>query len=378
MSDNYFKNGVTSASQGGCGMRLYLRTSDGSLEDDEGNVIFFSVERFTREICEEGHCFLCGAHPKSKVFNDEHIIPRWVLKSFNLYDKSITLPNESKIRYDQYTVPCCQECNSFLGRFFEQEIRIAVLGGLESVNRYIKENGHLKIFLWLSLIFFKTHLKDSYLRRHRDLRLGQETIASDYDWPLMHHIHCMVRAVQSGASIEEDCLGSTAVLPATLADHYDNFDYRDTYAANTVLLRVADVAFVAVLDDSCAALNLFSDHFRRITGALSPIQLREVLTHLTLLNIKLKYRPRYLTKLDPRSGRVTICAILPETLEIKEHTREEFGEILYANVSEYVAKIRSPDPHFNAKNVRSGNYHFLFDERGKFLTNSMERIEMDE
>lgn len=317
---------------------------------------------------------MCGASPQEKEFNDEHVIPKWILRKLDIYKLSITLPNGAKVRYDQYTVPCCKECNSFLGANVEEEIRSAVDGGLESVNSYIRETGPWKIFLWLSLIFFKTHLKDSYLRKHLDKRKGEEPISSDYDWGLLHHIHCMVRAIQNGVAISNECFGTTFVLPAKTAEHLENYDYRDVYAANTILLRINDIAFLAVLDDSCAASYFFSGQTERISAPLSPIQLREVLSHLTLINYKLKYRPSYHTKIDSTTGDVRIVADLPERMEIEEHSKEEFGEILYANVSEFVAKMTSLDKNFTKENILNGDYHFLFDENGKFLTNSMELV----
>jgi hypothetical protein len=77
---------------------------------------------------------MCGASPRVKEFNDEHVIPKWILRKLNIYKLSITLPNDAKIRYDQYTVPCCKECNSYLGTNIEEEIRLAVDGGLDTVN----------------------------------------------------------------------------------------------------------------------------------------------------------------------------------------------------------------------------------------------------
>lgn len=319
---------------------------------------------------------MCGASPEKKEFNEEHVIPKWILRMLEIYKLSITLPNKAKIRYDQYTVPCCKECNSFLGTEVEEEIKSVIDGGIHSVNSYIQTHGSLKIFLWLSLIFFKTHLKDSYLRKNLDMRLGSDRISSDYEWGLLHHIHCMIRALQNGVSIDYKCIGSLLVLPAKIAEHLDKYDYRDVYAANTILLRINDIAFFAVLDDSCAAVDFFSDQLRRISAPLSPIQLREVLSHLTLLNHKLKYRPSYSTKIDPSTGKIAIIAQLPKTMELEDHSREELGEILYANVVEYVDRMPSLDVNFTKENVVSGCYHFLFDEEKKFITTSMDLIEM--
>jgi hypothetical protein len=321
---------------------------------------------------------VCGADPEETEFNDEHIIPRWILKKFDLYNESITLINDRKIRYSNYTVPCCKRCNSLLGETLEDEISQVVTGGLDSVNQFVINGGSWKLFLWLSLIFLKTYVKDSYLRKNLDRRMGSETIASDYDWGWMHHIHCMIRAIMSGASIEPECFGTTLVLPAKVSENFCDFDYRDAYVANTVALRLGNVAFAAVLDDSCWAANFFSGHLERITGPVSPLQLLEILTHLTIINTKMLERPSYFTKVDPITGKATIGATVPESVDLDDIEPAEFGEIMYANVSAYIEKMRTPDKSFTAENVKSGRYHFLFDEDGKFIEDSMDLVLMDQ
>ncbi len=357
--------------------KYYIKHPDGSLEDNSGAVLFFSVERFISEICEGEDCFLCGAKKNSKEFNDEHVIPKWILKKCDLYGKSITLPNKEDLRYEKYTVPCCKECNSFLGKNFEEVIQRLLEGGYECINEFVRNKGPWKIFLWLSLIFFKTHLADSYLRKHLDRRKGDEPIGSDYDWGFLHHIHCMIRAIRTEASIAKECLGTFFILPAKVADHLGKFDYRDVYASNTMLLRIDNIAFCAVLDDSCAAFNYFMKYCEKINGALSPLQLREVLAHLTLLNRKLKYRPNFFTRLDTQNGEVAIKANIPETLELEDYTTEEFGEILYTMVSEMIKDIGNPELINNIDNIKKGHYKFLFDKTGKFQSRSMDLVPLD-
>jgi hypothetical protein len=51
------------------------------------------------DICDGNACFICGAAPGSKKFNNEHVIPRWDLKRYDLFAKEITLPNGSLQRY---------------------------------------------------------------------------------------------------------------------------------------------------------------------------------------------------------------------------------------------------------------------------------------
>ena len=65
---------------------------------DQGRVLYFSVERFIKDICERNCCFICGAFPSTVEFNDERILPKWVLRKFDLFNKRIGLPNEADFR----------------------------------------------------------------------------------------------------------------------------------------------------------------------------------------------------------------------------------------------------------------------------------------
>lgn len=358
----------------GVKLKAVVRFEDGTIEEIGGKVLYFGLDRFVSEICHGDHCFLCGDSPETKVFNDEHIIPKWVLRKLDIYKDKITLPNKAKIPYERYVVPCCEECNSFLGENVEYDIQSAFENGHESLSEYINKNGTKKLFLWVALIFFKTHLKDSYLRKHLDKRKGTETIASDYDWSFMHHIHCLVRTLKTGVEFDDRCFGSMIILPAKISSSYSQFDFCDTYASNSIMLRIGDVAIVSVLDDSCASSYFFKPYYEKITGGCSPLQLREILAHLTLLNNKLKYRPSFFTKFDRFTQTVSISTELPDVMELNEYTSGEFGELLYSKVHEYIGKVISLDGNFNERNVKNGTYRFLLDLEGKFITNSLEKI----
>ena len=128
------------------------KTSDGSFLDHSGKVLFFSKDRFVNDICLGRCCFICGAQPGSKVFNDEHVIPEWVLRKFNLFNRAITLPNGGTVKYGRFKVPCCQDCNSLMGRQIEERISKVVNAGPEAVQKHIAEGNGLEFFVWLGLI----------------------------------------------------------------------------------------------------------------------------------------------------------------------------------------------------------------------------------
>lgn len=80
-------------------LRPLLRTQDGSIVASDGRVLFFSAERFAKDICEGNCCFICGADPADTAFNDEHILPNWLLRRYKLHALEIGLPNGRTLRY---------------------------------------------------------------------------------------------------------------------------------------------------------------------------------------------------------------------------------------------------------------------------------------
>jgi hypothetical protein len=49
-----------------------VRTADGTVIGSDGKILFFSAERFARDICEGGCCFICGGARGANISKDEH------------------------------------------------------------------------------------------------------------------------------------------------------------------------------------------------------------------------------------------------------------------------------------------------------------------
>jgi hypothetical protein len=54
----------------------WTKTSDGSIVDQDGKIIFFSTRRFIHDICIGNCCFICGAKPEEKPFKRRARFPR--------------------------------------------------------------------------------------------------------------------------------------------------------------------------------------------------------------------------------------------------------------------------------------------------------------
>jgi len=348
---------------------------DGTAYKDDGTAIFFPIERFIREIVSGDCCFVCGKSPTAVPFNDEHVIPNWILKKCELRDQQITLPNGTCLKYSQYTVPCCKDCNSLMGETFEVPISAAFENGIQGVADLLRDiDGRRKLFIWLALIYLKTHLKDCYLRTHRDLRLTDEKIGEIYDWEVLHHVHCVARSFLAKATIEPEVFGSLFLLPAKQVAGERGFDYGDNYMGRSLLLRIGDAALVTVLNDSSAAAQFRMEPEQEVLGRpllseinrpLSPVQLREVLTDLAYVNIRIEDRPVFHTAVDVNSESCSIGATVPPGYTLGVGNVEAYGRMLYFASQDIIGMLPEPTRTTVKEQVLTGHYSFLFGPDGK-------------
>jgi len=337
--------------------------ADRSITSPSGKILFFSGERFQREIVDGDACFLCGTSRDKSAFNDEHVIPDWVLRYTDIYDKRIVLPNGASLRYAEYKIPCCVECNRFLGLSVETPVSEALRLGLDGARRLLSERGPWPLFHWMALLFIKTHLKDRLLRFHLDRRKGQEPISAVHDWSLLHHVHCVARSVYTGAEVEPAVLGSLFVFE-TRKEGFEPFDYADV-SSGALMIRLGSLGIVAVLNDASAALNLESQVlFPSISGPLSPMQLREVLARVAYLNLRLKYRPTHYSHLE--HGKYILGATTEKHIYLKRMFPGGRGKIMHRLATDFVRGAPPKDRAQLEIHLKRGRWTFLYKSDGSF------------
>ena len=351
---------------------MWEKTGDGSIVDSNGKIIYFSAKRFVEDICLGDCCFICGAMPGEKEFNNEHILPRWLLRRYDLFANTIVLPNGIKVRYDRYTVPCCSECNSFMGTHIETPVSEVVQGGAEAINDFIANGGLLTMFVWMALLFLKTHLKDRQFRVHLDARKGDDLIADMYEWELLHHIHCLVRAPYVGCSVEIEAVGSVLALPVRAQASPDRFDFGDLYLAQTMMIRLDETAILTVFNDSGGAMNYFFQKLEKITGPVSELQLREIMVELAYLNLHLKERPTFYTECDGLNDTCRIIIGSRPKLDLSDMDRSVRGKLMLHALGDALPRVRVEGltPEEILSSVQAGNFTFLFDDDGVFIAES--------
>jgi len=351
-------------------MRIFTITKDSETIVDVVNekIIYFGYHDFFDKIVKANNCFICGASPEDKEFNDEHIIPDWILRKFNLYNNSITLPNQTSINYRNYTIPCCKDCNSLLGKTYEGPISSLLNGSYQNLIEKIAANNSIVelLFFWMCLIYVKTHLKDTLLLQSRDTRIKQGMIGDHFDWSDTHHVHCMARAFYTNTKVLDNVYGSILILPAMVSEDVGKFDYMDHAIAKTAMIQMGEICIIAVLNDSCACQSVFGGPLSKISGPLTPFQIREIFAHMMFINLHLVDRPSYHSTIE--SGGYEIVATLPGKLRLAQEKDwvVPLPELLY----QYLAPLfPDDDPNKNKilEMVRAGKMRYLLNENEEFV-----------
>lgn len=339
---------------------MLLQSADGTVYGLDGRVLHFSAQRFYDDVVRGRCCFVCGRAPSKKVrFNDEHVIPRWILKRYGMFNQTIGLPNGGSATYGTYTVPCCLECNALLGRTFEEPMRELLSGGMSEFRKRLTPTLGRLLFCWCSLIFLKTHMKDLRIkwdpdpRKNKDYKIGQT-----YDWQALHHIQCMARAPAVGTDLGYGSIG-TLILREARSMKVGRYDYGDLSFAYTTMLQLDDVVIFAVLNDSKICERIVEPDFRRL-GRLSPLQTRELVAWLASINVRLSPRPKFRTELDGLEHR-SIVAEVPETFDLAGRDDAAFGGML-----DFLLKDWPLEPALREE-VKKGQGSFVFRDTGEFI-----------
>jgi len=351
---------------------MYCVTADESVVDSSGRIIFFSFKRFVKDIVEGNHCFMCGVSSEARPFNNEHVLPDWILRRYQLHNRTITLPNGAQFRYGQFTIPCCEKCNGKLGERVEKPIREMFDKGYKAFGEQVEAEGPWRLFCWMCLIFLKTHLKDNDLSFHQDRRKGEDKIGELHSWDDLHHIHCMARSFYTGCNLKMEALGSLLVVPAKILPYGEPFDYCDLSFAQTMLLRIDEIAVIAVFDDSRASLSVIQDFIKKIGGPLSPLQLRELAIRMAAINIHLAERPRFYSSLNILTEEYEIAGEGPAEIRLEDWRDETLGKMMYHICSNAMIGI-AEKPQI-LESIKTGRYSFMFDDKGDFAANHMDPI----
>lgn len=169
---------------------------------------------------------------------EEHVIPKWLQRYFNLWDQRFRLWNGTSLSYRQAVIPACKRCNAERFSRLEQKVQ----GG--TANKQ-------ELYLWALKIRYGLALRDSTLlldRRNADRgSLVPRNIAT-YGETFIRHAF---RAVdQSRFSFRPFPLGSVFLFPqgSTAAGTFGLVDVPPPYWALTVVIPENKILAVLFAD----------------------------------------------------------------------------------------------------------------------------------
>jgi len=297
----------------------------------DGRLLFLGMETFVSRVVREGACFVCGQCSASgEVFNQEHIIPRWLMVHAGISSQRITLMNGESRTYGEYKIPVCANCNTELGAAYEERISAKLKLGYRVFREFFEtEEGRCLTYRWLCLLLIKCMLKDCRFMQVPDRRVGLvSSIGDAYAWHRHHHLLCVARSAMSGAHIAPSSIGSLFVVKADGALP-SAFDFGTVPAANAVRIQVGDIVIVGVLDDAGFAEAWFNDLGLIFPNLMTRQQVAELSLMAALASMKLTPRPVFGTKWFGESH--SIEAEIPAKFMAPSYrkVREAVGPALY-------------------------------------------------
>ena len=346
---------------------------NGNIVDANGKVTFVSIAAFESDVCSLNICFLCTKVLNPQNQNKEHIIPNWILKRFDLHNEAVNLPNGSKYKYNQYVIPCCIECNSLLSAELETPLSKAFSRGFDDLVNYIEKKGYLNLYLWMALLFIKTHVKDQSLRMYLDRRVEYSSIAKGvgYEWESFHHVYCLSRVPYTQATLEQNCVGSFFIVPVESIDAEKEFDYMDVSYANTSGVIIGGIGIITVFGDAGAVYNQIQPTvINKLSGSVTNMQFRELVAHFACCSLHLKNNPKHSTISDSSGVQPPrmICTLLNSNPEFENYNDLVFGSLMDMLLGDLLdGKVALPD--FREK-FKSGQLSILFDSSGQVIAHN--------
>lgn len=290
----------------------------------------FNTMSFTNE-----ECFLCGKYLNEK--SSEHVFPKWLLNEFNLWNKTITLLNQTSITYKRLKIPCCKQCNNVFLSKVEKIINEKYKEGFKA---FLKLD-ELIIYQWIGKMFYGLLFKELSLLIDQGLS-KKEYIVSPEMLEQYKIFHGFLQSIRIPLKFSNFDPWSIFILNL----HEDkrlieNFDYHDSIEFLTFSIRMKNIGIIACLGDNSAQKDILSDYWEKIQSIkLLPIQFDELCAKVTYKSSLMNRNPKYVTNLPASEKEETIVAGLPlQGLSLKpiynEWNQKDYAKILLSYIRKY-------------------------------------------
>ncbi|MEW4453322.1 hypothetical protein AB1L30_11645 [Bremerella sp. JC817] len=210
-------------------------------------------------------CFICAKELNASNRADEHIIPAWMQRQFNLWNQELVLLNRTSIQYRRLVIPCCIQCNTDRFAPLEGRIRTAVQNGINVARRL----SHFDIYKWLAKILLGLMYKELSLPFDRR-NPGLGTILTDDFIRRYQILHHWLQLSAACGYCPDYCPGSVWVFQVQTPDDLEcQFDLKDEIKYGVIAIRAGSIGFIADFLENGVHAKLFQSR----TKCLSKISL---------------------------------------------------------------------------------------------------------
>jgi hypothetical protein len=260
-------------------------------EEFQDNDLSQLIKRLQLEKYNQATCFLCARSLENLESTNEHVIPRWAQKRYNLWDQKLTLLNNTFIPYRQLTVPCCKECNTYRLHPIEVSMADAVLKGPQAV----RDLGWKTLFLWLGKIFYGILYRELFLLFDRSAN-SSVTIAT-LEMLQQYEAHVLfLQQARESIKLVDFCPGSFFVFRnQNLKRPEYQWDFCDNIETMFIAIRMGEVIVIGILQDGGAQRYYDEEYKDLLDHPLHPIQFRELCAHFSYRSTLATRTPKYLT-----------------------------------------------------------------------------------
>ena len=304
-------------------------------------------------------CFLCGCGDN---ITQEHVFPKWLQHRYALWDKELTLLNDTQIKYRQLTIPCCRVCNgTHLGRI-ENQIRQAVTNGFLGCTAL----SDLVIYQWAGKIFFGILRKElTLLLDRKDKTVG--TIVSEKLVKSFSALHLFLQSIRQPFEFQQPPPYSVLIAHLHCGNDTPSYDFRDNLIYQLVQFRMDDIGIIVVFEDCGIVSDSYGRYLIEVDGRkLMQIQFDELYAKTLYQKSLIEYSPKYFTVSNVDPTVTTIVHEISGGVYVNEWNHEEFANVfrllLEKNYGDSAPKIE-----FRAPNLVSTWMNTLVDENGTVI-----------
>jgi len=254
-----------------------------------------TINKILDNVYSENSCFFCGRELTPNNNSEEHVIPKWIQKKFNLWNEKMVLLNGTSIPYKSLKVPCCKECNGEFLSSVEKQVAAAIRSGVDAVRNLNKE----VLFIWLGKMFLGLHYKELSLPIDRT-NPQSEMISSPEILERMKLHRLFLQSVRGEVVCNDFVPYSILVFECKAPDNpRGGWDFVDNWFGPFISVRIGNIGIISVLQD-CQTLEQawnenMSMYYDKI---LHPIQFGELESRAFYQATRFNRTPKYIIRTE--------------------------------------------------------------------------------